>query len=50
MLCYVLLIWVGLQLNAPTWFWVVLGGLMLLQICRFGWELYKKGLEKGKED
>lgn len=49
MLHLVLLFWVGLQLNAPVWYWVLLGALALFAIIQFGWKLYKKGLENGKE-
>ena len=45
----ILLFWVGLQLNAPVWYWVLLGALALLASVQFGWKLYKKGLEKGKK-
>ena len=43
MLADILLWWIGLQLNAPTWYFVVIGFLLLCQVINFGITMYKKG-------
>lgn len=43
MLIDILLWWIGLQLNAPTWYFVIIGVLLLVQLINFGLTMYKKG-------
>lgn len=37
------LYWIGLQLNAPTWYFWVLGISAFLTILNFGFKMYKIG-------
>lgn len=43
MIAAFLLIWIGLKLNAPTWFYLLCGVLIILKAISFGIEMYKKG-------
>ena len=41
MLGDILLFWIGLQLNAPGWFWVLLGIRFTINLLSFGIKLGK---------
>lgn len=43
MFTYAMLFWVGLKLDAPVWYWVLLGISFLLKIFDFGIKMYKAG-------
>lgn len=43
MLGIILLIWVGLQLNAPTWFFVVIGIMIFINTVQLCAKMYKAG-------
>lgn len=42
----IMLYWIGQQLFAPTWFWVLWGIACFTKVISFGWDMYKKGAEK----
>lgn len=39
----IMLLWIGKQLMAPTWYWVLWGWLCFYKILDFGFTMYKKG-------
>ena len=43
MLSIFLFIWIGIQLNAPTWFYVLCGVILLRNIIDLSVKVYKKG-------
>lgn len=43
MLIYVLIFWIGTQLNAPMWFWWVFGLGIFTRIVSFGIDMLKIG-------
>ena len=48
MITCICLIWIGMQLSAPVWYYTLLGVAMLLSIINFGIKMYKAG-SKNKE-
>lgn len=44
MVACILLFWIGLQLNAPTWYWILLGVKFTLMICKFTADFIKLGI------
>ena len=46
MITSILLFWIGLQLNAPTWFWWLLGFKFTIEFLQFGMKMFKA--ESGK--
>lgn len=47
MLLVICLWWIGIQLSAPTWFYVLLGINIFLKIMSFGIDMYNKGKKAG---
>ena len=47
MLAIICLWWIGYQLSAPTWFYVLLGINIFLKIMSFGINMYNKGKSCG---
>ena len=47
MLAIICLWWIGHQLSAPTWFYVLLGINIFLKIMSFGIDMYNKGKSCG---
>lgn len=43
MIATILMIWVGLQLNAPTWFYAICAITIAAKIIQYGINMYKKG-------
>ena len=43
MIAIILMIWVGLQLNAPTWFYVICAITIAAKIIQYGINMYKEG-------
>ena len=43
MIAMILMIWIGLQLNAPTWFYAICAATIIAKIIIYGMEMYKKG-------
>lgn len=43
MIVTILMIWVGLQLNAPTWFYAICAITIAAKIILYGINMYKKG-------
>ena len=43
MITDILLFWIGLQLNAPTWFWWLLGVKFVIEFFGFGIKMFKAG-------
>lgn len=43
MFTIICLAWVGMQLNAPTWYFTLLVIMAVLKIISFGLEMYNKG-------
>ena len=43
MLTAIMLIWVGLELSAPTWYFVVGIMLLLFKVAEFGVKMYDMG-------
>lgn len=41
----ILLIWIGMQLNAPVWFYALIGVRFLISVIQFGIKMYKAGAE-----
>lgn len=39
----ILLFWIGMQLNAPVWFYVLIGVNLLMRVFKFGIDMYKAG-------
>lgn len=46
MITLICLWWIGCQLSAPTWYYVLLGVGFILQIINFGLRMYKLGTGK----
>lgn len=46
MISFILLWWIGCQLSAPTWYYVLLGIGFILQIFNFGLKMFKAGAGK----
>lgn len=49
MLNLVLLIYIGIQINAASWYFWICAALGLLRIVQFGLTVYKKGKERGED-
>lgn len=43
MLYLAMMFWVGLTLNAPTWYWWVWGVSLFIKIIQYGYSMYKQG-------
>lgn len=43
MIVTILMIWVGLQLNAPTWFYAICAITIAVKIIIYGINMYKEG-------
>lgn len=43
MITAILMIWIGLKLNAPTWFYVLCVILAISKTISYGLDMYKKG-------
>lgn len=43
MLIIICLWWIGMQLCAPTWYYVLLGISAVVKILSYGIDMYKKG-------
>lgn len=39
----IMLFWIGKQLIAPTWYWVLWGVICFGKFLNFGFTMYKKG-------
>lgn len=45
MITAICLAWIGFQLNAPTWYFVLVGVGFFFKLISYGNEMYKKGKE-----
>ena len=45
MITAILLIWIGAQLNAPTWYYVLVSIGIFFRIMQISIDMYKKGKE-----
>lgn len=45
MLILAMLLWIGLTLTAPAWFWWCWGISVFITFVRFSWSMYKAGKE-----
>lgn len=45
MLAIICLWWVGIQLGAPSWFYMLLGISIFIKIISYGIDMYNKGKE-----
>ena len=43
MLSLAMLMWVGMKLSAPTWYWWCWGICCVITVIRFAWGMYKAG-------
>jgi hypothetical protein len=43
MIPYVMLIWIGMTLNAPTWYWWCLVIGFIVKFISFGFDMFKAG-------
>ena len=43
MLNSLMLLWIGLTLSAPSWYWWCWGICVFINIIQFGWNMYKAG-------
>lgn len=50
MIVSLLLVWIGIQLNAPTWFYVLCGVILLGNIIDLSVKIYKKGQESNRPE
>lgn len=48
MLSIFLFIWIGIQLNAPAWFYVLCGVMFIAEMVRYGKSLYEKGRDSNR--
>ena len=46
MIINILLFWIGLQLNAPVWFWGLLGAKVFINMITYGMKMHQKGAGK----
>lgn len=46
MFAQILLLWIGIKLNAGTWYYVLLGISVFCTIVSGLWDMYKKGMER----
>ena len=47
MLAIIFLWWIGIQLSAPTWFYVLLGISAFAKLISYGIDMYNKGKKAG---
>ena len=47
MLLVICLWWIGIQLSAPTWFYVLLGISAFVKLISYGIDMYNKGEKAG---
>lgn len=45
MITAILLFWIGIQLNAPTWYYVLVSIGIFFRLISFGIDMYKAGKE-----
>lgn len=45
MLADICLVWIGLQLNAPVWYYCLIGARFLISVIQFGLKMFKAGAE-----
>lgn len=45
MVTTLMLLWIGLTLSAPAWYWWCWGICMFIDVIRFGIDMYKLGSE-----
>ena len=50
MMIPLLLVWIGIQLNAPAWFYVLCGVILLVNIIDLSVKVYKKGQESNRPE
>lgn len=48
MISFILLFWIGFELSAPVWYFVLLGLAAILQMISYGCKMYNIGV-KAKE-
>ena len=48
MLVIICLWWIGYQLSAPTWFYVLLGISAFVKLISYGVDMYNKGKKSGE--
>lgn len=50
MLYLMMLIYLGIKVNVASWYFWICGILGFYYIVKFGYDIYKKGIKKGKEE
>ena len=49
MFIVICLFWIGMQLNAPVWYYILAGFAFFMQIISFGLKMFNKGKASAKK-
>ena len=49
MFIVICLFWIGMQLNAPVWYYILAGFAFFMQILSFGLKMFNKGKASAKK-